>query len=96
MKEAHEKGTPLMRPLFYDFPSDKRCWEVTEQYMYGGSYMCCPVLAAGKREMTVYFPQLLEGTWTSFDGTKTYQSGQHTIVESPIGEMPVFKKAMNK
>lgn len=94
MKEAHEKGTPLMRPLFYDFPSDKRCWEVTEQYMYGGSYMCCPVLAAGKTEMTVYFPQLREGVWTSFDGARTYEPRQHVIVECPIGEMPVFKRAI--
>lgn len=23
MEEAHEKGTPVMKPLFYDYPADK-------------------------------------------------------------------------
>ncbi len=27
MEAAHEKGTPIIRPLFYDFPQDKECWE---------------------------------------------------------------------
>ena len=27
MTEAHEKGPPVMRPLFYDFPEDGKCWE---------------------------------------------------------------------
>jgi alpha-D-xyloside xylohydrolase len=28
MLEAHEKGTPVIRPLFYEFPADRRFWEV--------------------------------------------------------------------
>lgn len=31
MEEAHEKGTPVMRPLFYDFPEDKESWNVRKQ-----------------------------------------------------------------
>ena len=27
MQAAHEKGTPVIRPLFYDFPEDAMCWE---------------------------------------------------------------------
>lgn len=92
MREAHEKGTPIMRPLFYDFPSDKICWEVTEQYMYGDSYLCCPVLTAGTTEMEIYLPQLGEGKWVSFDETTTYEGGRQITVPCPIGEMPVFTR----
>ena len=35
MEAAHEKGTPVMRPLFYDFPKDSKCWEIEDQYMFG-------------------------------------------------------------
>ena len=35
MEEAHEKGTPVMRPLFYDFPEDKESWNVETEYMFG-------------------------------------------------------------
>ncbi|KAM0508949.1 hypothetical protein ACHAP9_004128 [Verticillium nonalfalfae] len=35
MKDAHEKGSPVMRPLFWEFPADQESWEVEDQYMYG-------------------------------------------------------------
>ncbi|OBT60526.1 hypothetical protein VE03_10029 [Pseudogymnoascus sp. 23342-1-I1] len=35
MREAHEKGTPVIRTCFYEFPEDPKCWEVDDQYMYG-------------------------------------------------------------
>ena len=56
MREAHEKGTPVMRPLFYDFPVDKICWDVTDQYMFGPEVLVAPVLFAGVRSRKVYLP----------------------------------------
>ena len=46
MKEAHEKGTPIMRPLFYDFPDDKQAWEIEDQYMFGPEMLVAPILYA--------------------------------------------------
>lgn len=92
MTEAHEKGSPLMRPLFYEFPGDKKSWDVSEQYMYGDMYLCCPVLAPGQRTMTIYLPQ--GAKWTSFVRGGSFEGGQLVEVECPLDIMPVFVKQM--
>ncbi|KAH6888417.1 glycosyl hydrolases family 31-domain-containing protein [Thelonectria olida] len=91
MREAHEKGSPLMRTLFYEFPDDARAWETEEQYMYGDKYLCCPVLELGKRDMFVYLPKLAgSAKWKLFQGEEEYESGQTVKVECPLDTMPVF------
>ena len=42
MLAAHQKGTPVMRPLMYDFDKDPLSWEIEDQYMFGPKYMVCP------------------------------------------------------
>ncbi|KAJ3550160.1 hypothetical protein NM208_g128 [Fusarium decemcellulare] len=91
MKEAHEKGTPIMRTLFYEFPQDSRSWEVTSQYLYGDKYLVCPVLEPGQTSMEVYLPPLPEGgRWSSLVGDRTYGSGETIVVDCPLTDMPVF------
>jgi alpha-D-xyloside xylohydrolase len=74
MKEAHEKGTPVMRPLFYMFPEDKQCWEVEDEYMFGDKYLCCPVLYPGLRKRQVYLPK--GAKWKVFNGEEEHDGGQ--------------------
>ncbi|KAK8106948.1 glycosyl hydrolase family 31 [Apiospora kogelbergensis] len=94
MKQAHEKGTPIMRPLFYDFPDDARCWEVEQQYMFGPKYMCCPVMEPGMRKMTAYLPKLPEGAgkWKLAQSDKVWDGGQEVEVDCPLDTMPVFER----
>jgi alpha-D-xyloside xylohydrolase len=94
MTEAHGKGTPVMRPLFYEFPQVEKCWEVTEQYMYGDTYLCCPVLKPGVRKLSVYLPPLPEGeTWVLLrkEGG-TFHGDQVVEVDCPLEFMPVFAR----
>lgn len=90
MKDAHERGTPVMRPCFYDFPEDKQCWEVEDQYMFGAKYLCAPVLYPGQRKRSVYLPAGQK--WSIFDGDTTYEGGQIVEVDCPIEMMPVLVK----
>jgi alpha-D-xyloside xylohydrolase len=66
MKLAHLKGTPVIRPLFFDFPHDKTCYEIKDQFMFGTDYMVAPILEEGKNKREVYLP---EGSkWQAMNG----------------------------
>ncbi|MFV0241684.1 MAG: TIM-barrel domain-containing protein [Lacrimispora sphenoides] len=88
MKEAHEKGTPVMRPLFYDFPEDCACWEKENQYMYGPDVMVVPVMEAGADKIGVYLPK--GAVWMNVWTKKTWEGGQSIEVETPLDQMPLF------
>lgn len=91
MEEAHKKGTPVMRTLFYEFPEDKECWEVEDEYMYGNKFLVAPILAAGVKERRVYLPAGAQ--WKDCESNKLYDGGQYINVEVTLENMPVFQKA---
>ena len=88
MKAAHEKGTPVMRPLFYGFPEDKKAWEVEDEYMFGDHVLVAPVLYENQREREVYLPE--GSTWKNYWTGEEYQGGQRYTVDAPIEKLPVF------
>ncbi|KAF2451154.1 glycoside hydrolase family 31 protein [Karstenula rhodostoma CBS 690.94] len=91
MAEAHEKGSPVMRTMFYEFPEDSVCWDLEEEYMFGDKYLCCPVLEAGQDTMTVYLPRAKGGTkWKSFWSTEEWEGGATITVSCPLATIPVF------
>ena len=88
MKETSENGTPIMRPMFYDFHGDKKCWETEDQYMFGPDLLVAPVMEEGVSSRTVYLP---EGeVWTECCTGKKYEGGQTVMAEAPIDIIPVF------
>ncbi|KAK7202920.1 glycoside hydrolase family 31 protein [Myxozyma melibiosi] len=90
MAAAHEKGTPVMRTLFYEFPDDKQAWEIEDEYMYGYKYLVSPVLFPGVKTRKVYLP--VGSKWKEFEGEKEFEGGQTIEVDLQIESMPVFEK----
>jgi alpha-D-xyloside xylohydrolase len=87
--EAHENGSPMMRTMFYEFPQDQKCWELSDQYMFGSDYLVAPVLYADQTSREVYLP---EGTWHSLQDKQKYTGGQTIRCCTPIDSIPVFHK----
>lgn len=88
MTEAHEKGTPVIRPMFYDFADDKNCWEIENQYMFGSDVLVIPVTDKDCRKMNVYLP--CGKTWTNAWTNESFEGGQWISVDAPIEQIPLF------
>lgn len=90
MLEAHEKGTPVMRPMFYDFSEDPDCWEVETQYLFGPDILVVPITDLGCRSIKVYLPK--GASWTNAWNGEQFQGGQWITVDAPLEQIPLFAK----
>jgi alpha-D-xyloside xylohydrolase len=90
MAEAHEKGTPVIRPLFYDFPEDKTAWETEDEYMFGPDLLIAPVMYPGARERMVYLPA--GASWRERETGTCHQGGLQIRTAAPLDCIPVFEK----
>ena len=88
MRQAHEKGSPVMRTLFYEFPEDSACWDVTDSYMFGPDILVAPVVHEGARSRQVYLPKGAE--WVQAGSGKRYEGGKSYEIDAPIETLPVF------
>ncbi len=85
-----EKGIPLMRPLFFDFPDDDEASMCDDQFLFGSSMMVAPVSRKGERSKQVYLPA---GVWYDFWTGDSVTGPAHITVSAPLGEIPLFVKA---
>lgn len=94
MKEAHEKGAPVIRPLFYDFgDTDSEVYKIEDEYMFGPEKLVCPVYEMGARSRKVYLPLLFDGEkWVDEATGAEYSGGQTIIADAPLDRIPVFTK----
>ena len=85
---AHLKDYTLMRGLVMDFNGDKNVENIPDQWMFGPSFMACPVGYYGARSREVYFPQ--QRGWYDLYTGKYIAGGQTLEVEAPYERIPVF------
>jgi alpha-D-xyloside xylohydrolase len=85
---AHERGTPPMRPLYFDFPGDPASANRADQFMLGPDLLIAPVTEQGAVSRAVYLPN---GTDWIDAWSEVEQRGGHTIqVEAPLERIPVY------
>lgn len=77
----------IMRPLIMDFSNDKTVENVSDQFMFGPSFMVSPVYNYEVRNRDVYFPK---GTnWYDFYTGKHIEGGQKINVDAPYNRIPL-------
>ena len=90
MEDAHKKGTPVMRTLFYEFPGDEKAWLTEDEYMFGDRYLVAPTYRLNEREKTVYLPS--GAGWISRIDHTEYEGGQTVDISVSLDEIAVFER----
>lgn len=83
-RECTEKGLPMLRALFVEFPDDPGAWKVDDEYLFGSQILVAPLLESGMTGRTVYLP---EGKWIDYQTEKVYEGGWHRI---EAGSLPII------
>lgn len=88
MQLASEDGTPVMRPLFYDFCGDKNVYDIGDEYMFGPDLLVAPVVEQGARKRMVYLPQGCR--WKDAKTGMVYDGGTRIEADAPLDRIPLF------
>ena len=88
-KDCSEKGLPMVRALFVEFPHDAGAWLVEDEYMYGSQLLVAPLLESGTSR-TVYLPK---GKWIDYQSGKVYEGGYQEISIPTAQEVKAYAEA---
>jgi alpha-D-xyloside xylohydrolase len=90
MARASQDGTPVMRPLFLEYPHDEACYRIEDQYLFGPDLLVAPVLEYRAESRQVYLPP--GTTWTDALSGRAFAGGQTITVPVSLDHLPVFCK----
>ena len=81
-RESSARGWPMMRTLFFEYPSDPTSWTVDDEYLFGPDLLVAPLFADGATGRRVYLPP---GTWVDYQTGRAYPGERwHDIAAGPV------------
>jgi alpha-D-xyloside xylohydrolase len=82
-KDSSERGLPMVRALFVEYPTDPGSWTVEDEYLFGADILVAPLFETAATGRNVYLPP---GQWIDYQTGKAYSGGWHAI---QAGAIPV-------
>jgi alpha-D-xyloside xylohydrolase len=82
-RQCTEKGLPMVRALFVEYPDDPGAWDVEDEYLFGSDILVAPLLE-DVTERSVYLPG---GEWIDYQTGRSYNGGWHSI---KAGKIPII------
>ena len=88
-KKEEEEGTPMLRPLVFNYEQDEEVKNLNGEFMLGDSLLVAPVVEQGMTNKLVYLPK---GIWYDFWTGEKLEGGQYMVRKAALEECPIFVK----
>ena len=87
--KAHLDGTPVLHPLFYNYPKDVNTYPIDLQFFYGKSIMVAPVTEQDSTSVSIYFPK---DVFYDFKTLATVRGAGKRVTLNNVGftEIPLY------
>ncbi|ESP01428.1 hypothetical protein LOTGIDRAFT_212916 [Lottia gigantea] len=83
--KSHMMGHTVMRPLFFEYPTDVTTYNIDKQFLWGPALLITPVLDEGVRSVEGYFPKDI---WYDFyTGQCIVSEGGGQILDAPLDKI---------
>lgn len=79
--DASQRGLPMVRALFIEFPGDPGSWQIDDEYLFGSDMLAAPLFESGTTGRNTYLPP---GQWVDYQSGKSYADGWHNIQAGQI------------
>ena len=90
LRVASITGAPLIRPLVFNYQSDRDTYQINDEFMSGESILVAPVIEQGVTRRMVYLPQ--GDNWIDYWTGEEHLGGQYIIKNAPLDTCPIFIK----
>ena len=88
--QAHQVGTPLIRPLFWLDPSNPKLHQADDAFLLGDSLLIAPILEEGATTRKLNLPP---GLWFDYWDDTPHQTTDTISISAPLDRMPLFVQA---
>ncbi|MCK7589047.1 DUF4968 domain-containing protein [Subsaxibacter sp. CAU 1640] len=86
----HQKGKPLMRPLFFEDDTQKLQNDASE-YFWGDAFLVSPIMKSGVTSKDIYFPK--NQVWFDYYTDEEFEGGTTKTVKTHQGYIPTYVRA---
>ena len=94
LHDAVASHRPVLRPTFFEFPDDPRCWDANDEMLVGPDLLVAPVFEPGATTRAFYLPKSANTPgWRCYYTGEWHRAGTSVTVASPIGRLPLFVRA---
>ncbi|MEM0172317.1 MAG: glycoside hydrolase family 31 protein, partial [Thermoproteota archaeon] len=89
IKESHDTGLPVVRPLLLEFQDDENTYCIDDEFLLGSSILVAPIVKQGINRRLIYLPM---GNWYDFWTNKEISGPRYIEYEVPLNKIPIFVK----
>lgn len=90
VRETHDTGIPIMRPLWIHYPGDPPAVARSDEYLWGRDMLVAPVVEKGATSRRLYLPP---GEWYDFWTEGKVEGGREISRTVDLATLPLYVRA---